>query len=115
MVRRAPAPTEIEPQPRPVRKRCSPVLVVSATERAFLARRLDGITSRELDVLIALCGGGTNDQIASQLSIASATLRSHIVRMSQKLDAAGKSDLVRTVVGVLLDGYRSGALPRTAR
>ena len=115
LVRHRSAPPEIETLPRSVRKRCSPVLVVSPAERRFLDRKLDGITARELDVLIALCGGGTNDIIASELSIAPATLRSHIVRLSQKLDVAGKSDLVRTVVGVLLDGYRTGALPRTSR
>lgn len=115
LVRNLSIPPEVEPQARTVRKRCSPVLVVSSTEQRYLARKLSSVTPRELEVLLALCGGGTNDKIASQLSITPATLRTHIVRLSQKLDVAGKSELVRTVVGVLLDGYRTGALPRSTR
>ncbi|MDX2115440.1 MAG: helix-turn-helix transcriptional regulator [Planctomycetota bacterium] len=87
-----------------------PSLRLMPVEVAFLDRALAGLTSREREVLLTICSGGTNEAMAERLCIALPTLRTHLMRLNQKLGTSGKSDVVRFVAATLLEGYRSGQL-----
>lgn len=80
---------------------------LTPTERAFLDTALTDMTQRERDVVYALCEGGTNEEMARRLSIALPTLRTHLMRLNQKLRTSSKSDVVRHIASVLLEGYRT--------
>lgn len=79
---------------------------LSETEREYLDEVLAPLTDREKEVVYAICGGGRNEQIADRLCIALPTLRTHLMRLNQKLGTTSKSDVVRLVAGHLLEGYR---------
>jgi DNA-binding CsgD family transcriptional regulator len=73
---------------------------------------LDGLTDREREVVFAICSGGPNEAVAERLYIALPTLRTHLMRINQKLGTRSKADVVRFVVGRLLEAYRvTGPLP----
>ena len=80
---------------------------LSGTEREYLNEALAPLTDREKEVVYAICGGGRNEQIADRLCIALPTLRTHLMRLNQKLGTTSKSDVVRLVAGHLLEGYRA--------
>lgn len=77
-------------------------------ERRFLAEDLADLTEREREVVFAVCEGGQNHTVAERLFIALPTLRTHLMRINQKLGARSKGDVVRFVAGRLLVRYRSG-------
>ncbi len=73
---------------------------------------LSGLTDREREVVFAICAGGPNEAVAERLYIALPTLRTHLMRINQKLGTRSKADVVRFVVGRLLEAYRvAGPLP----
>lgn len=76
----------------------------------FLRAALDGLTGRERQVVFAICEGGTNELIAERLAIALPTLRTHLMRLNQKLGTTSKGDVVRYVAATLLSGYRSARI-----
>lgn len=83
------------------------------TERRHLMRSLAALTPRECDVVCAICSGGAgsvNEAVADRLCIALPTLRTHLMRINQKLGTTSKNDLVRFVTAKILDGYRRGAI-----
>ena len=82
-------------------------LDLSPAERSFLERSLAGLTRREREVVFALCSGGTNEGMAARLCIALPTLRTHLMRLNQKLGTASKGDVIRLVAAELLSGYRT--------
>lgn len=89
-------------------------LSIDARERHLLSSSLAALTSRERDVVFAICEGGTNEAIADRMCIALPTLRTHLMRLNQKLGTTSKGDVVRHVMALLLEGYRRGdfaALP----
>jgi len=86
-------------------------LRLSEEEHAYLARRLHTLTSREREVVRALCEGGPNEALADRLCVALPTLRTHLMRINQKLGSESKDDIVRFVAARLLDAYRRGELP----
>ena len=45
-----------------------------------------------------------------RLGIALPTLRTHLMRLNQKLRTGSKSDVVRHVASLLLEGYRTGRI-----
>lgn len=47
-----------------------------------------GITLREMDVLKALCAGGSNKQIAQSLGLSPNTVKSHIASLYSKLEVS---------------------------
>lgn len=62
-------------------------------------RRIDtsavrGITDREREVLALVAGGLSNDEIAEQLVISTATARTHVSRIMTKLYARDRAQLV---------------------
>lgn len=94
----------------PESTRVEPTLTILDHEEIFLRDDLQALTPREREVVIAICRGGTNEQVADRLCIALPTLRTHLMRLNQKLGTAGKGDVVRHVASVLLTGYRQGLL-----
>lgn len=83
---------------------------LTPSERLFLDSALVDMTQRERDVIYALCAGGTNEVMAHRLGIALPTLRTHLMRLNQKLRTGSKSDVVRHVASLLLEGYRTGTI-----
>ncbi|MFC0429187.1 response regulator transcription factor [Kutzneria buriramensis] len=66
------------------------------------ARELRGLlTEREMEVLMLLAGGRTNPEIAGQLGISVATVRSHVLTILRKMKVPN-----RTVAAIC--AYRSG-------
>lgn len=49
-----------------------------------------GITRRELEVLQALCSGGSNKDIAQKLGLSPNTVKSHIASLFSKLEVSGR-------------------------
>ena len=80
-------------------------------EHGWLDRRLDVLTAREREVIRALCQGGSNEALADRLCVALPTLRTHLMRINQKLGSESKDDIVRFVAARLLEAYRRGELP----
>lgn len=83
---------------------------LTPAERLFLDQALTDMTQRERDVVYALCAGGTNEEMARRLSIALPTLRTHLMRLNQKLRTSSKSDVIRHIASVLLEGYRTSRI-----
>jgi ATP/maltotriose-dependent transcriptional regulator MalT len=105
-------PSQVQPSQTDSRyfHRVEPSLSILQHEEMFLREDLSDLTPREREVVIAICRGGTNEQVADRLCIALPTLRTHLMRLNQKLGTAGKGDVVRHVASVLLTGYRCGQL-----
>ena len=55
---------------------------------------LPDLTDRELEVLRAVASGRTNAEIAAQLVISYATVKTHVSRLLTKLDARDRAQLV---------------------
>lgn len=85
-------------------------LNLSGPERDRLRQAFDRLTPRELEVVFAICDGGSNESVADRLCIALPTLRTHLMRIHQKLGSASKSDIVRCVSARLLRDYRRGLI-----
>jgi len=79
-------------------------------ERKHLAKRLDRLTPREREVAYSVFLGGDNEALASRLCVAMPTLRTHLMRINQKLGTTSKSDIVQYVALSLLDAYRNGTI-----
>ncbi|MEV6106246.1 response regulator transcription factor [Streptomyces sp. NPDC051940] len=58
------------------------------------ARALDGVTDRELDVLRLIARGLSNTEIAGELHLSLATVKTHIGRLLAKLQARDRAQLV---------------------
>lgn len=85
-------------------------LELSEIERIFLERSLTELTPREREVVFELCTGGTNEMLAERLCIALPTLRTHLMRLNQKLGTTSKGDVIRLVAAELIMGYRAGEI-----
>ena len=66
----------------------------AARPAAAPARSLDGITSREREVLGLIGAGLSNAEIAEQLRLTMATVKSHVGRLLMKLQARDRAQLV---------------------
>jgi len=81
-----------------------PVLTSSITARLMERMRsptVEALTSREIDVLKLVAKGAHNKQIASQLYITEATVKSHLIRIYGKL---GVDDRTAAVTKALEQG-----------
>ncbi len=68
--------------------------------RSALARKEDGfgLTSRELEVLSLLPKGKKSSQIATELFVSEATIKTHLASIYRKLDAANRTEAVVTAL-----------------
>jgi DNA-binding CsgD family transcriptional regulator len=91
----------------------TPSLHLLTDEIKYLSWALDSLTDREREVVFTICAGGTNEGMADRLCIALPTLRTHLMRLNQKLGTTSKGDVVRFVAATLLRGYRRGEITLT--
>lgn len=68
--------------------------------RSALARQEDGfgLTSRELEVLSLLPKGKKSSQIATELFVSEATVKTHLASIYRKLEAANRTEAVVTAL-----------------
>jgi DNA-binding NarL/FixJ family response regulator len=71
-------------------KRIPPEIAVELADHAAD----DELTSREIDVLRLIAAGNANKQIADQLAIGEATVKSHVTNILSKLGANDRSHAV---------------------
>jgi DNA-binding NarL/FixJ family response regulator len=72
-------------------------------EPGTLPSEAAGLSERELDVLRLLARGLSNGEIASQLYLSEATVKSHVARILQKLDLRDRAQ-------VIVYAYESGLI-----
>ncbi|GAA1695491.1 response regulator transcription factor [Fodinicola feengrottensis] len=56
--------------------------------------RLDGLTTREREVMALVAGGLSNDEIAAQLVLSPATAKTHVSRIMSKVGVRDRAQLV---------------------
>jgi DNA-binding NarL/FixJ family response regulator len=59
-----------------------------------LLRRFDILTPRELEIVVLVAQGLSNQEIAAQLFLSSLTVKTHAVRAMTKLGARDRAQLV---------------------
>jgi len=64
------------------------------SQRRVSARELDGLTDREREVLTLVGQGKSNDEIAGELFVSPATVKTHVSRVMSKLYARDRAQLV---------------------
>lgn len=69
---------------------------------------LDGLTDRELEVLVLVARGLSNAEIAQQLYVSPATAKTHVARLLMKLDARDRAQLI-------VAAYESGLVTPSPR
>ena len=71
------------------------VLDPSAAASLMSRNRFEALTERECEVLRAVAGGGTNRQVAAELMISEATVKTHLLRLYPKLGVKDRAAAVR--------------------
>ena len=66
----------------------------SGSSAAAAAAALATLTDREREILVLVARGLSNDQIADELVISPATVKTHLARIMGKLDAHDRAQLV---------------------
>lgn len=64
-------------------------------EKNFAALQTLGVTDREYEVLELLAAGHSNKEIARRLDVSPNTVKTHISRLYEKLEAAGRMEAVQ--------------------
>ncbi|MFK4102933.1 response regulator [Streptomyces sp. NPDC019531] len=75
-----------------------------------ISRSLDGVTDRELEVLVLIARGLSNTEIAEHLHLSLATVKTHIGRLLAKLRARDRAQLVIVAYETGLVGDRRGGV-----
>jgi DNA-binding CsgD family transcriptional regulator len=108
--RKSSAETEFKPV-RPLAKPLGQAFVeLRDIEVRWVDAHLPELTGRERQVLYEIVAGGTNEAVAERMDVKLPTLRTHLMRLNQKLGTSSKADLVRLVLHTLMQGYRAGRL-----
>ena len=68
-----------------------------------------GLTPRQLDIVSAIVGGATNDDVARQFSISTTTVKYHLTNVFDKLGVSNRIELARFAVEHRLDAMRDNA------
>lgn len=71
------------------------VLAPSAVESLMDRGRVERLTDRELEVLTAIARGGTNRDVARELLVSEATVKTHLLRLYPKLGVRDRAAAVR--------------------
>ena len=72
-------------------KEFSHVLLDKKVENSEVPASQSGLTQRELDVLKCIAQGMSNKQIAQELTISTATIRTHVSKIMQKLNLENRT------------------------
>ena len=72
---------------------------------AAMVARFDALTSREREIVIAIVGGRSNEEIASELFLSPFTVKTHANRAMTKVGARDRAQLVTLAI-------RAGITPR---
>ena len=78
-------------------------LMAQLQKRASARKRVDSLSSRELEVLLGIMTGGSNRSIAEELGISPRTVEIHRGNMMRKLGAGSSGDAVRIALYAGLD------------
>ena len=62
------------------------------------AGKINGITSREKEIIEYVCQGYTNKEIASRLTLSEHTVKAHLNRIFKKFNATSRSKLITLVM-----------------
>ena len=77
-----------------ITRRLVETFVESRTRRVHSETSLSVLTEREREILALVARGLTNDDIASDLVISPATVKTHVARIMSKLGAHDRAQLV---------------------
>jgi DNA-binding NarL/FixJ family response regulator len=69
----------------------------ASERRRAAAQRLAALTDREREVAAAIASGASNAEVATQLFMSEATVKSHVSRLFAKLDAANRVQIAIVV------------------
>lgn len=58
----------------------------------------EALTAREIDVLLLVARGATNQEVAESLSISKATVKSHLIQICNKLGVSDRTAAVTTAL-----------------
>lgn len=72
-----------------------PVLAPAAARSLLDRTREEQLTDREIEVLAAIARGGTNREVAGELLVSEATVKTHLLRLYQKLGVKDRAAAVR--------------------
>ncbi|MEM7656951.1 MAG: response regulator transcription factor [Bacteroidota bacterium] len=72
----------------------SPSPTLPESERATRLKEL-GISRREMEVLVEIAAGYTNQEIADRLHISENTVKTHVSKLLSKLDAKRRTEAVK--------------------
>jgi len=79
-----------------VRERAAALVEAASAELTRLAgertRYPDGLTAREVEVLALLANGATNPEIARRLVLSLGTVRTHTIKIYQKIGVRGRAE-----------------------
>lgn len=78
-------------------------LVGSRGDMAALEKALDALSGREREVLMLVCGGLTNAEIADRLVIAVSTVKTHVASVLAKLGVGSRTEAASLVLQAGLD------------
>ncbi len=84
--------------PEITRKLIERLMHLTREQRARMRLESEGLTTRELDILIELAKGSTDREIAANFVVAEGTVKTHIRHILRKLDARNRTQAVAYVL-----------------
>lgn len=84
--------------PEITRKLMERLMHLTREQRARMRLESEGLTARELDILIELAKGSTDREIAAKFVVAEGTVKTHIRHILRKLDARNRTQAVAYVL-----------------